>query len=57
MSVRAEKNVENEISSEFRRVQDKHGIVALLAQAAPDLPEEPVRGRWRGTASACRSRG
>ncbi|WP_051753584.1 Tn3 family transposase [Streptosporangium amethystogenes] len=43
VSVRAEKKVENEISSEFRRVQGKHGILARLAQAALDLPEELVR--------------
>ncbi len=43
ISVRAEKKVENEISSEFRRVQGKHGILARLAPAALDLPEELVR--------------
>ncbi len=43
ISVRAEKKVENELSSEFRRVQGKHGILARLAQAALDLPEELVR--------------
>ncbi|MFB9674102.1 hypothetical protein [Streptosporangium vulgare] len=37
ISVRAEKKVENELSSEFRRVQGKHGILARLAQAALDL--------------------
>ncbi|PRX59061.1 hypothetical protein B0I32_121165 [Nonomuraea fuscirosea] len=43
ISVRAEKKVENELSSEFRRVQGKYGILARLAQAALDLPEELVR--------------
>ncbi|MFI7640499.1 Tn3 family transposase [Nonomuraea sp. NPDC049400] len=43
ISVRAERKVENELSSEFRRVQGKHGILARLAQAALDLPEELVR--------------
>ncbi|MFI7640432.1 hypothetical protein [Nonomuraea sp. NPDC049400] len=43
ISVRAEKKVENEISAEFRRVHGKHGILARLAQAALDLPEEVVR--------------
>lgn len=40
ISVRAERKVENELSSEFRRVQGKHGILARLAQAALNLPEE-----------------
>jgi hypothetical protein len=35
--------VDNELSSEFRRVQGKHGILARLAQAALDPPEELVR--------------
>ncbi|MET8006569.1 hypothetical protein [Nonomuraea glycinis] len=43
ISVRAEKKVENELSSEFRRVQGKYGILARLAQVALDLPEELVR--------------
>ncbi|GAA2208290.1 hypothetical protein GCM10009850_037480 [Nonomuraea monospora] len=43
ISVRAERKVENELSSEFRRVQGKHGTLARLAQAALDLPEELVR--------------
>ncbi|MGV9776428.1 DUF4158 domain-containing protein [Streptosporangium sp. NPDC003464] len=43
ISVRAEKKVENELSGESRRVQGKHGILARLAQAALDLPEELVR--------------
>jgi len=36
ISVRAEKKVANEVSSAFRRVQGKHGILARLAQAALD---------------------
>ncbi|MFI7642333.1 Tn3 family transposase [Nonomuraea sp. NPDC049400] len=43
ISVRAEKKVENEIAGEFRRVHGKNGILARLAQAALDLPEEVVR--------------
>ncbi|MEV3986728.1 Tn3 family transposase [Nonomuraea sp. NPDC049758] len=43
ISVRAERKVERELGSEFRRVQGKHGILARLAQAALDLPEELVR--------------
>lgn len=43
ISVRAERKVESEISSEFRRVHGKNGILVRLAQAALDLPEEVVR--------------
>jgi hypothetical protein len=43
ISVRAEKKVENEISTEFRRVHGKNGILVKLAEAALELPEEIVR--------------
>ncbi|MFF5212189.1 Tn3 family transposase [Streptosporangium sp. NPDC000396] len=43
ISVRAEKKVENEISTECTRVHGKNGILVRLAQAALDLPEELVR--------------
>jgi len=43
ISVRAEKKVENEINTEFRRVHGKNGILVKLAAAALALPEEIVR--------------
>ncbi|MEV5561072.1 hypothetical protein AB0L44_46185 [Nonomuraea wenchangensis] len=43
ISMRADKKVENEIVGEFRRAHGKHGILARLAQAALELPEELVR--------------
>jgi hypothetical protein len=43
ISVRAERKVESEINSEFRRVHGKNGILVKLAGAALELPEEIVR--------------
>jgi Domain of unknown function (DUF4158)/Tn3 transposase DDE domain len=43
ISVRAERKVESEINSEFRRVHGKNGILVKLAEAALELPEEIVR--------------
>ncbi|MGH3823404.1 MAG: hypothetical protein ACRDRA_11345 [Pseudonocardiaceae bacterium] len=43
ISVRAERKVENEINSEFRRVHGKNGILVKLATAALALPDEIVR--------------
>ncbi|MGH7743885.1 MAG: Tn3 family transposase [Candidatus Dormibacteria bacterium] len=43
ISVRAERKVENEINSEFRRVHGKTGILVALAAAALAMPEEIVR--------------
>ena len=43
ISVRAEGKVENELSSEFRRVHGKQGILFKLAAAAVDHPDELVR--------------
>ncbi len=43
ISVRAERKVENELSSEFRRVHGKQGILFKLAKAAVDHPDEIVR--------------
>ena len=43
ISVRAERKVESEINSEFRRVHGKNGILVKLATAALELPEEIVR--------------
>ena len=43
ISVRAERKVENELSSEFRRVHGKQGILFKLAAAAVDHPDELVR--------------
>ncbi len=43
ISVRAERKVENELSSEFRRVNGKQGILFKLAAAAVDHPDELVR--------------
>lgn len=43
ISVRAEKKVEGEIKSEFRRVHGKNGILVKLATAALALPDEIVR--------------
>jgi hypothetical protein len=43
ISVRAEQKVENELSSEFRRVHGKQGILFKLAAAAVDHPDELVR--------------
>jgi hypothetical protein len=43
ISVRAERKVESEINSEFRRVHGKNGILVRLAEAALELPEEIVR--------------
>jgi len=43
ISVRAERKVESEINSEFRRVRGKNGILVKLATAALELPEEIVR--------------
>ncbi len=43
ISVRAERKVESEINSEFRRVHGKNGILVKLATAALALPEEIVR--------------
>ena len=43
ISVRAERKVENELTSEFRRVHGKQGILFRVAQAAVDHPDEIVR--------------
>ena len=43
ISVRAERKVENELSSEFRRVHGKQGILFKLAAPAVDHPDEIVR--------------
>jgi hypothetical protein len=43
ISVRAERKVENEVNSEFRRVHGKTGILVKLAAAALAMPEEIVR--------------
>ena len=43
ISVRAERKVENELTSEFRRVHGKHGILFKLAAAAVDHPDEIAR--------------
>ena len=43
ISVRAERKVENELSSEFRRVHGKQGILFKLAAPAVDHPDELVR--------------
>lgn len=43
ISVRAERKVENELGSEFRRVHGKQGILFKLAAAAVDHPDELVR--------------
>ena len=43
ISVRAERKVGNELSSEFRRVHGKQGILFKLAAAAVDHPDEFVR--------------
>ena len=41
--MRAERKVENELSSEFRRVHGKQGILFELTAAAVDHPGELVR--------------
>ncbi|MGH3843499.1 MAG: Tn3 family transposase [Pseudonocardiaceae bacterium] len=43
ISVRAERKVESEINTEFRRVYGKSGILVKLAAAALAMPEEIVR--------------
>ena len=43
ISVRAERKVEGELNSEFRRVHGKQGILFKLAGAAVDHPDEIVR--------------
>ena len=43
ISVRAERKVEGELNSEFRRVHGKQGILFKLAGAAIDHPDEIVR--------------
>lgn len=43
ISVRAERKVESEVNSEFRRVAGKNGILVKLAAAALALPDELVR--------------
>jgi hypothetical protein len=43
ISVRAERKVESELTSEFRRVHGKQGILFKLAAAAVDHPDEIVR--------------
>ncbi len=47
ISVRAERKVESEINSEFRRVHGKNGILVRLAEAAP---------RWPATSPATTAR-
>ena len=41
--MRAERKVESELTSEFRRVHGKQGILFKLAAAAVDHPDEIVR--------------
>jgi TnpA family transposase/ribosomal protein L17 len=43
ISVRAERKVESEINTEFRRVHGKTGILVKLAAAALAMPEEIIR--------------
>ncbi len=43
IDVRAEKRVEEEFASEFKRVANKEGILYRIAEASVEHPDEPVR--------------
>lgn len=43
IDVRAEKRVEEEFASEFKRIANKEGILYRIAEASVEHPDEPVR--------------